>query len=79
MMERKDVADGDEFCRLTVVGDQYKVGKHWMCNVKCVCGKSKRARVWQLVNGRMVSCGCLKAERHTAFLRAAKIGDRNGN
>lgn len=78
-MERKDVSDGDEFDRLTVVGEQYRVGPHWMCNVKCVCGKVKRARVWQLVIGRMVSCGCKKAERHSAFVRATKIGDRNGN
>lgn len=73
-MQRKDVKDGDEFERLTVVGEQYKVGPHWMCNVKCICGKVKPARVYQLVIGRMVSCGCLRAERHSAFVRITKMG-----
>lgn len=73
-MQRKDVADGDKFDRLTVVGEQYKVGPHWMCNVKCTCGKVKPARVYQLVIGRMVSCGCKRAERHSAFVRITKMG-----
>lgn len=36
---------------------------YWLC--RCRCGNEKRVRVYHLLDGRILSCGCLNRERRT--------------
>jgi hypothetical protein len=54
---------GRRFTRLIV--DQLSTKKHgtaycWLC--VCDCGSVSRVRGWELINGRVRSCGCLAIE-----------------
>ena len=56
--------DGKSFGRLTVKGRDITNTKKgsliWLC--QCLCGNVTRANASQLINGRKLSCGCLRRE-----------------
>ena len=57
---------GQTFSRLTVIGviDRRKTGAtRWLC--VCVCGTEHAAAATHLVQGKVKSCGCLRAETGT--------------
>lgn len=58
---------GQKFNDLTVVGFEHKTssnGKHrWCWKLKCECGKDIVASPYKVINGKIKSCGCAKAER----------------
>src|ERR1700685_613105 len=53
---------GQEFGRLTVIRPDRRIGRKrmWLC--LCDCGVEKLIRQDHLRTGRIVSCGCFKAE-----------------
>lgn len=62
-MHRKNLV-GQTFERLTVLKDNGRNSRRyilWLC--KCSCGKDIDAIGYELENGHVKSCGCLKAER----------------
>lgn len=63
-MERKEVAPGVQFGRLTVLHYKGRVGRnkyHWEC--RCACGKTHSCGASELRTERTRSCGCLNVER----------------
>lgn len=63
IMHRKNLV-GQTFERLTVLKDNGRNSRRyilWLC--KCSCGKDIDAIGYELENGHVKSCGCLKAER----------------
>jgi hypothetical protein len=58
----KDIT-GHSFGRLTAIRPDHKVSGavHWECS--CCCGRTKIASVYNLLEGKTQSCGCLQKER----------------
>lgn len=57
---------GEKFGRLTIINKDtvFKYGQNvTMANCKCECGKDYTARLTSITNGRIISCGCWKAEQ----------------
>lgn len=55
---------GEKFNRLTLiepVGFDNQNRPIWLC--KCDCGKTKDIRYWDVVHGKIKSCGCLRDEK----------------
>ncbi len=76
MRKREDLV-GKRFGRLTVVG-LYGTKRHhaqWLC--QCDCGLTTLAYAYTLNAGQKKSCGCLRNERATEHLPAAKKGEEN--
>ncbi len=63
---------GTQFGRWTILGGfqhrVYGTKKHLFANVRCDCGNTNWVAVTRLKNGYSKSCGCLKKERHVAFM-----------
>lgn len=62
---------GQRFGRLTVIRfDAIRRGRryHWWC--RCECGAEKSVNRQYLVNGKTLSCGCLRDERALATMMA---------
>lgn len=58
-----------KFNRLTLiepVGFDKQNRPIWLC--KCDCGKTKNIRYWDVVHGRVKSCGCLRDEKAHEWL-----------
>jgi hypothetical protein len=70
-INRRAVAIGDNFERLTVIAElPSKRGRRFVI-CKCDCGAEKRIGLWQLLLGKTKSCGCL-------IRSPAPIGSRFG-
>lgn len=71
---------GQTFNRLTVLEkDQTKVGKkaYWIC--KCECGNITSVYAYDLKNGKVKSCGCLRNERVRDAIGNKLQGQRFGS
>jgi hypothetical protein len=72
---------GQQFGRLTVVGEAYRDrdGVHWKC--RCVCGNLQDVRGYQLRSGRTKSCGCLSVLQLVGqkFGRLTVVGEAGRN
>lgn len=53
---------GDRYARLLVISKGYCKNKRTLFECQCDCGKKKYASSGALRNGRVKSCGCLRAE-----------------
>lgn len=62
-MSSPSILEGQRFGRLVALNCVAKRnGRHtWMC--QCDCGASKEMKPCDLISGKSVSCGCLRAER----------------
>lgn len=60
---------GQRFGRLLVIKDAPRMGSHrgWQC--QCDCGAFTNVRTDHLRHGRVVSCGCQRAEKASARLK----------
>lgn len=69
---------GQQFGRLTVLGDREHRGKelYWLC--QCSCGQQKYIAGRNLRGGQTKSCGCLNIELSTERLRKATYKDITG-
>lgn len=82
MKDRSKIRDltGQKFGRLTVIGlkDTETRKTYWVC--QCDCGNVKEIRSDNLLDGRVKSCGCIKAEQDKTNLhsRNHKMTDELG-
>lgn len=60
-MKPSSIAVGAKFGRLTVQ-DIVRRGRKTFCKCQCSCGSIKQVRADHLTRGRILSCGCLRAE-----------------
>ena len=65
---------GTQFGRWTVIGglkyQSYGDGKrHRFVKVQCACGTINWVAITRLTNGYSQSCGCLRKEKHTSFMK----------
>lgn len=49
---------GQKFGMLTVIGRVEDKGRYVRC--RCDCGKEKLADKWNLIQGKVYSCGCVR-------------------
>ena len=71
-MAKWEVKPGQVFGKLTVVSDVFKRKNRPYAVFQCDCGKRKEMFVYNVMNGQIKSCGCLKKQP------TPKIGDRFG-
>ena len=71
-MAKWEVKRGQVFGKLTVVSDVFKRKNRPYAVFQCDCGKRKEMFVYNVMNGQIKSCGCLKKQP------TPKIGDRFG-
>lgn len=68
------------FGKLIVIAPSKKKKHYWIC--QCSCGNTTRVTSYNLMNGRVKSCGCLKNE-HVNKLKLCYFknhrGRNNGN
>jgi hypothetical protein len=64
---------GDSFGRWVTIKN-LGFGK-WIC--KCSCGKEKEVYIYNLIDGKSLSCGCLRAEQMKGQKRGAIHGMTN--
>lgn len=69
---------GDKFGKWTVVGDVYKNNYHKYYPCKCECGTEKNVEKYNLLNGKSLSCGCIRkyiiSTKNTKDLTGQKFG-----
>ena len=69
--KRQNLA-GRRFGRLTVLAYSHTHGKaYWTC--QCVCGRIKPVRIDKLLAGRIISCGCARADSDIRADAAANV------
>lgn len=61
---------GMRFTRLTVIG----VSKHYGYICKCDCGETRMAKGYKLLCHEIRSCGCLRRENQSVFVRCREHG-----
>lgn len=58
---------GEKFGMLTVLGATHHVSsngcKEWFWEVECDCGNTKVMKPHEIINGKIVSCGCYRLNR----------------
>lgn len=77
-MRAKDLT-GQRFGKLTVIarGENSKNGKsRWVCNCDCGKRKEKPVSVYDLVSGKVQSCGCLYKDSNKGRVTHGKTGSR---
>jgi hypothetical protein len=55
-----------QFENWTVIGKQVYIGKQYGFLCRCICGKERLVRKYQLTSGRSKSCGCIAVEKAKA-------------
>ncbi len=60
MRPRRDIAHGERYGRLTVVGEAARRGYHRYFTMLCDCGQTTVVYISDI--GRTKSCGCLQRE-----------------
>ena len=75
--EKMLVQIGDQFCRLTVLGREFNVGRKRLVVCQCTCGEVLTPSVFDLRGSRTISCGCAGIEKTVArCTRHGKFGTR---
>ena len=62
-----DVKQGDRYGIMTILNEINKIKSVRYFNCKCDCGTIKTIRIYDLINDKIKSCGCLKktyAKKH---------------
>lgn len=67
---------GQRFCRLVVIDLHHYTYGHYHWNVQCDCGNMYIAKTVLLRNGKVKSCGCLKAESKPRLIHGHTSGRR---
>lgn len=65
-MQNKVLKIGDTFGYLTILSERFKVklkSNYYSYLCKCLCGKEKTVREYNLKSGHTKSCGCYKIQR----------------
>lgn len=58
--------------KLTILG---KIPGHQrMMMVKCACGVVKMVRTWDVLNEKIISCGCERKRRHSQKMKGVFNG-----
>jgi hypothetical protein len=70
MTLRETINTGDRFGRLTVTNPQPAAELPYHVGVKCQCGTTKLVKIYDVIRGRINSCGCIRVETATATLAA---------
>jgi hypothetical protein len=60
--------------KLTAIAFSHKEGKNPIWAFKCSCGNTKAMRVYNVIGGRVKSCGCLESKRNTTHGQSSKRG-----